>query len=644
MSRLQPEIRSIREIFASDQYVIPIYQRAYAWGRAEIETLLRDVRDYRKQGAKNYFIGSLVTHARANDPDDVPSFEVVDGQQRLTTLFLVLTAFAESDRRGATVHDNLAFEGRARSTADLRLLAKRGLDAKEDSIQEVGIREGVKTVRSALINDEFAQDDLAYLLDNVKLVRTVLPEDTDLNHYFEVMNSRGEQLEKHEIVKASLMAKLTDVDDGGASSRTLAVVWDACSDMSRHVIAKFETPIRSKLFTDQWDKLAATSFDDVLDALDTSADTLAPARLSLREILAQPVPPDQKGSGNSDEIDRYGSIIDFPNFLLHVLALSDPNRDRFTWDEGAPISLDDKQLVQTFEKAITTAEGVRRFVFTLLKVRYLYDRYVIKTDRSRESEDDSNWVLQRVRKISSTGKSGLSPISTFVGHESADESATSDAHEHVVMLQSMFQVTDNRRAYKNFLYAVLEHLFEQEADVEAVDYIGFLATLAAQRQTTIAPTANLDSGTSVPHFTLNYLDYLLWRGVREDRSGYEDIARRITTRGYRFRYRSSIEHFYPQNPDQASSIEKLPPKTVDKFGNLCLMSRSENSGRSNFTPSAKINQYRSDRQSLKFQMMESLTKQLGTWGVAELEQHGAAMKALLNAATSDAATTRTEHS
>ena len=56
----------------------------------------------------------------------------------------------------------------------------------------------------------FSDDDLEYLLDKVRILRTELPPNTDLNHYFEIMNTRGEQLEKHEILKARLLKKLKD--------------------------------------------------------------------------------------------------------------------------------------------------------------------------------------------------------------------------------------------------------------------------------------------------------------------------------------------------------------------------------------------------------------------------------------------------
>ena len=70
---------SVEKIFES-KYLIPIYQRNYAWGEKEIVALLDDI----SSNDNEYFIGSLVVREK----DGV--FEVIDGQQRLTTLYLTL--------------------------------------------------------------------------------------------------------------------------------------------------------------------------------------------------------------------------------------------------------------------------------------------------------------------------------------------------------------------------------------------------------------------------------------------------------------------------------------------------------------------------------------------------------------------------
>ena len=76
--------KTISEIWESD-YIIPLYQRNYAWGETQITRLLQDIHEaMRKKQTSNYYIGSLVVLER---PDGL--FEVIDGQQRLTTLHLL---------------------------------------------------------------------------------------------------------------------------------------------------------------------------------------------------------------------------------------------------------------------------------------------------------------------------------------------------------------------------------------------------------------------------------------------------------------------------------------------------------------------------------------------------------------------------
>ena len=64
------------------EYRIPLYQRAFAWEDKQLLQLLEDIRD---NNSDKYYIGSLVV------ADKGDFYEVVDGQQRLTSLFLLLT-------------------------------------------------------------------------------------------------------------------------------------------------------------------------------------------------------------------------------------------------------------------------------------------------------------------------------------------------------------------------------------------------------------------------------------------------------------------------------------------------------------------------------------------------------------------------
>jgi hypothetical protein len=87
----------------------------------------------------------------------------------------------------------------------------------------------------------------------------------------------------------------------------------------------------------------------------------------------------------------------------------------------------------------------------------------------------------------------------------------------------------------------------------------------------------------------NYLDYLLWQK-------YKGTDTKIT--GFKFTFRSSVEHHYPQNPDDGEKLEDI--KILHSFGNLCLISHSKNSKLSNQSPIAKKGHYKkTDWDSIK---------------------------------------------
>lgn len=85
--QLQPDTKSIAEIFPIDTdvlYTIPDYQRNYAWKEENIETLINDLNEERD----GYYLGNFIV----TESDNRNKFDIVDGQQRITTLALILLA------------------------------------------------------------------------------------------------------------------------------------------------------------------------------------------------------------------------------------------------------------------------------------------------------------------------------------------------------------------------------------------------------------------------------------------------------------------------------------------------------------------------------------------------------------------------
>ena len=89
--KIENQKLTVKEAFKNYYYIVPPYQRDYVWQTKNVEQLLTDIHDEFQKGEQSeYFIGSTVANRAGTDS---VTYEVIDGQQRLTTLFLALCAF-----------------------------------------------------------------------------------------------------------------------------------------------------------------------------------------------------------------------------------------------------------------------------------------------------------------------------------------------------------------------------------------------------------------------------------------------------------------------------------------------------------------------------------------------------------------------
>jgi hypothetical protein len=100
---------------------------------------------------------------------------------------------------------------------------------------------------------------IEYLLTRVLLIRMPIDRTTDLNRYFEIMNTRGAQLSPVDIVKARLLRHLTDPLDRKLLNR----VWTACADMEHYVgmtVTAGDAQLRAEVFGPDWDSVPSADF------------------------------------------------------------------------------------------------------------------------------------------------------------------------------------------------------------------------------------------------------------------------------------------------------------------------------------------------------------------------------------------------
>lgn len=605
MSDLIKELRILdgecHTLFDSDaQYIVPLYQRAYAWGEKEIVQLIHDVYYMEQDDDANYYLGSLIV-SRSDD-----EYEVIDGQQRLTTLFIILKCLAEKGILPQDISNTLRFLCRDKSNYTLKNLS----NLIEDERIEENIRAGRDIVLSEINKADFSIERFVDFLKKVVLYRIEVPENTDLNRYFEIMNTRGEQLEQHDILKASLMSFLTD----SVEKAWFADIWDSCSDMTGYVQMHFGVKAREKLFGGRWDELP--SFESLSD-LGSERDNNSRKNIKIQQIIRDDFQVERfDGVDNNSDRIRFESIIEFPYFLLHVLKVFAVTKNVVSKDGGVLIDelLDDKKLTRSFDRVINNGilDGVsifeqrdgfaREFVKCLLQCRYLFDKYILKREYVNE-DSDGKWSIKELQVSGQQSKKKAYYRNSDFGRNGEWENTRERRTRNNIMLQSCFRVSYTSPKIMHWITELLIWLKEDNC-VNLMELPGYetvsenIARRAVKKdfldkcQSESPVVYNL--GVDTPHVVFNYLDYLLWKETEEE---------------FTFEFRNSVEHWYPQHPSEGTFEQWTHEQGVDNFGNLCIIQRSVNSKFSNMSPEAKKSTFEDmiKKGSLKLRRMAALT-------------------------------------
>lgn len=615
MSELVKELHIIGDdnnIFDTDiEYTIPLYQRAYAWEDKQLVQLIEDIQDVAENA--HYYIGSLIVSKQSG------KYEVVDGQQRLTSLYLLLNCL------GIRVKPTLTFACREKSNYTLRNIEELLLENRSkldmDRV-ESGIQRGVKILSHELGKADFDKESFIKKLAKVIVYRIEVPENTDLNRYFEIMNTRGEQLEQHDILKATLMSYLSDE----LEKRLFAKIWDACSDMTGYVQMHFvskNNAVREAIFSGEWNWMPPKNWSNYKKIMkENTEDTTSHC---IKDIIDRDFKiEDDAGYVDGDIRVRFESVIEFPYFLLHTLkvfvalyGIEHENANSKITDE----LLDDKKLIDAFNRVFShgvTEDGKisdnkeefsRRFIICLLRVRYLFDKYIIKREYANDSTD-GEWSLKSL--YVSGQQSKKKPYyrnSKFT--KSREWASTNDWRTKTnIMIQSALRVSYTSPKVMHWITKLLIWLSEDDCkhikndDIARFDVIAEDIAIEAVKENffNVCQDGVYAMGVNTPHIVFNYLDYLLWYYDREDKKKYSDFI---------FEFRNSVEHWYPQNPSEGT-FEQWKDG-VDRFGNLCIIQRNVNSKFSNMSPEAKKSTFKDmiSKGSIKLRIMSELTEKNG---------------------------------
>ncbi|MBR0986092.1 DUF262 domain-containing protein [Bradyrhizobium liaoningense] len=241
MAKIEDHKYSIEEAFRECFYIVPDYQREYVWTDKEVQQLLADINEqFDTTERREYFIGTVLV----SPTEDRNHFEVIDGQQRLTTLFLLLCALRQRFKgeplyallsallsmsytvRGGKLKTDLKLDPRYENASELmaRIVeAEADPQATRAKVAAAGIPKfgsldnllNAYTSVHAFLDENYKdlatlQDYWGYLATNVVFIQISTDVSSALK-IFETINERGVGLNSMDLLKNQLF---TQVDPG----------------------------------------------------------------------------------------------------------------------------------------------------------------------------------------------------------------------------------------------------------------------------------------------------------------------------------------------------------------------------------------------------------------------------------------------
>ncbi|MFM2064145.1 MAG: hypothetical protein RLZZ507_3816 [Cyanobacteriota bacterium] len=232
MKEIRGEAKTIRQLLSGNKYSIDYYQREYKWQTKQLQELLEDLAgkffndfdpSHERQAVESYghyFLGSIIISHK-----EIKKF-IIDGQQRLTTLSLLLIFLhnLQKDRPDEVKLNDLIFsEKYSKKSFNLDVEERNSCMESlfnETYFDETEQPESVKNIvaRYADIKEYFPEDltgealpyFIDWLIENVHIVEITAYTDEDAYTIFETMNDRGLSLTPTDMLKGFLLANISD--------------------------------------------------------------------------------------------------------------------------------------------------------------------------------------------------------------------------------------------------------------------------------------------------------------------------------------------------------------------------------------------------------------------------------------------------
>lgn len=223
---MRGEAQSLMKFFdgANRRFIIPIYQRNYDWKEANCEQLFQDLIKLHKNNRKSHFFGSIVSCVQSRSDEML----IIDGQQRITTVSLLLIAMVNATKEGLLkAKDDMLVEKifkcylvdpyrKDERKVRLKPIKKDMLafdtllyHDKEKYIKESNITRNYKFFYEKIIKEGLTLDDFFETIEKLEIIDISLGIDDDPQLIFESLNSTGLDLNEADKIRNYLLMSLS---------------------------------------------------------------------------------------------------------------------------------------------------------------------------------------------------------------------------------------------------------------------------------------------------------------------------------------------------------------------------------------------------------------------------------------------------
>ena len=510
MEAIKNNIGSLKKL----KFEIPFYQRAYSWEKQDIEKLINDI-----NARSKHYLGNIV-FKKNND-----KFIIIDGQQRLTTIYIIFMALREKPFE-------LDYEIDSGDGEKLK-----NFDINEHRYINQQILDAINFVKD---NKTLCEISFKEKINSAIFTMTIIPENIKATEYFELVNTKSIQLENHQVLKARFLSKIQD------NYTDVARKWDMISNMDE----KYKDQVKNN------------NKDIQCGELET-----------INVLLNKTYKEEQKAQTKTNSVAK--SLVKFPVFLLLALKVFVAKKEL-----KIDIIINKDKLLGEFDKVFKEETNIySEFIKFLEDMRNKFDEFVYRDD---DMKDKKLLNLQRMFYYTSEYDKPefIAALLAFLDKSSLGEYNEENAKKVTKFLEQLDNElvksalrNNGSRKIVETINNVIEKIYKNEnIETQMLEKID---------------SSFLDNGTAVPHYWFYRLEYLLWQDF-EDLNVCGICANNIKTvfpkfnrDEYLIKSQDTAEHMWATNLQENN-------KALDDFGNLALIRKDFNSSLSDYDFGEKL--------------------------------------------------------